>query len=388
MSVCNRNKAAGGGHGRVFPACVLLAALLLVLAPGMSPADSGVDLSWIRLPAGFRINIYAQVPNAREMAVDPESGRVFITTRGQGLYTLLDRDGDGLADENRRLLPVLKGAAGVALSGKLLFVSEQDRISRYDIGELLRKGATPAPRVIFDGLPDERWHGSRYARMGPDGWLYVANGSPCNICWPRGLEDSIIRLRADGSGLEVYARGIRNSVGMDFHPRTGELFFDDNNVDNMGDDIPPGELNRVSRPGQHFGFPYYAGGHVRHPDFELAEPPAVVFPVLEYQAHTAPLGLGFYHGDQFPADYRNDLFVAQHGSWNRTIPVGYRVMRIHFDAAGLPVGKSVFASGWLQADGRVLGRPADVQTLPDGSLLVTDDHAGRVYRIHYAGTGR
>jgi len=362
---------------------IFLLSVCLLLSPGMSLAATGAEMRGIHLPAGFHISIFARVPMAREMAVDSASGRVFVTTRGQGLFTVLDRDGDGLADETRRLLPVLKGVAGVALSGDKLFISEQDRVSRYDRDELLRKGAAATATVIFAGLPDERWHGSRYTRMGPEGWLYVANGSPCNICWPKGLEDSIIRLRPDGSRMQVYARGIRNSVGMAFQPRTGELFFDDNNVDNMGDDVPPGELNRASRSGQHFGFPYYAGGHVRHPDFARQEPPEVVFPVVEYQAHVAPLGLSFYTGEQFPSDYRNDLFVAQHGSWNRSSPVGYRVMRIHFNAKGLPVGKSVFASGWLQADGRVLGRPADVRMLPDGSLLVADDHAGVIYRIHY-----
>jgi len=242
------------------------------------------------------------------------------------------------------------------------------------------------PRIpIKEDLPTEFLHGWRYAGFGPDRKLYVSIGSPCNICEDKGLEGTIIRMDADGKNAEVVARGVRNSVGFDFNPVTGDLYFTDNGADNMGDDIPPDELNHVTKIGQHFGFPYRGGKSVTLTGMEGKTPPdGIQAPVIEFQAHSANLGIHFYTGDMFPAEYKNDAFVAQHGSWNRTSPVGYRLMRIRFDDKGNATGKEVFAEGWLQGDDAA-GRPVDIKELPDGSLLVSDDYANVIYRITYGG---
>ncbi|RME32838.1 MAG: sorbosone dehydrogenase family protein [Gammaproteobacteria bacterium] len=346
-------------------------------ATGASPAW----LERITLPPGFRIELLAPLSGAREMAVAPELGVLFVTTRDNELHAV---PLDGRAP--RRLLTGLNGGLGVAWSGPWLFVTEQHRIRRFDARALLAEGAAAGGETLFAGLPDKAWHGTRTTEVGPDGRVYVAVGVPCNICLPDGLEDAIVRMRQDGSGFEVFARGIRNSVGMAFHPVTGELYFNDNNVDNMGDDIPPGELNRAPRPGLHFGFPWVLGRDIRHPDFAtMPVPVEVVPPLIEYQAHTAPLGMAFYTGEAFPPEYRGDLFVAQHGSWNRSVPVGYRVMRVRFDGKETPQRLEVFASGWLGPSGQVMGRPADVEMLPDGTLAVSDDRRGVIYRISHRG---
>jgi glucose/arabinose dehydrogenase len=235
-------------------------------------------------------------------------------------------------------------------------------------------------------LPDDVFHGWRYAGFGPDGLLYFAVGAPCNVCETRGFEGTILRMRADGHDLQIFARGIRNSVGFDWHPRTHELFFTDNGGDFLGDLIPPDELNRAPEPGLHFGYPYQYGQGVPYPDLAGRDPPQLTIPpVLELEAHAAALGIEFYDGNMFPAEYRGDAFVAQHGSWNRTDPVGYRAMRVRFDQQGRPVGQEEFITGWLRDDGGVLGRPVDIKELPDGSLLISDDHAGLIYRVTHSG---
>jgi glucose/arabinose dehydrogenase len=235
----------------------------------------------------------------------------------------------------------------------------------------------------MEGLPNKFLHGWRYAKFGPDRKLYVAIGAPCNICEPKGREGSIIRLNPDGSDVETVATGVRNSVGFDWHPKTGEMFFTDNGADNMGDDIPPDELNHVKEIGGFYGFPYIGGKSVRLTGFADKKPPRdPIAPVIEFQAHVAALGIHFYRGDMFPQDYRGDAFVAQHGSWNRSEPVGYRIMRVRFDENGNAVDKEVFADGWLEG-GNAVGRPVDIAELPDGSLIVSDDYADVVYRISY-----
>jgi len=239
--------------------------------------------------------------------------------------------------------------------------------------------------VIYDRLPDKAHHGWRYIAFGPDKKLYVTVGVACNICDFSDPEGTILRMNPDGSGAEIYARGLRNSVGLAFHPETGVLYFTDNNTDLMGDDIPPGEFNAAPRPGMHFGFPYYAGGDIRHEDWKDKKPPQeVTFPVVEFDAHSAALGVEFYTGDMFPEEYKNNAFVAHHGSWNRTDPIGYRIMRVKFDAEGNAAGAEVFIDGWL-IRGEAWGRPVDLLQLPDGSLLVSDDYQGVIYRIFYKG---
>jgi glucose/arabinose dehydrogenase len=279
-----------------------------------------------------------------------------------------------------------------------LFIAEQNRVLVFPAAEFFYEGPDVAAFVVVKQgeliPPDEESfnHTARVCRIGPDDKLYIALGQPYNVPAPEKLDKyakwgigGIIRMNRDGSGREVYARGIRNSVGMDFNPANGELWFTDNQVDGMGDDIPPGELNRVTAPGQNFGFPWYGGGNTRTNEYKDAEPPAdVVFPEVEMDAHAADLGMTFYTGRMFPPEYRGGIFSAQHGSWNRTTPVGARVMFTSLDEEGGAAETNVFAEGWLLEDtGEYLGRPADVAQLPDGSLLVSDDLAGALYRISY-----
>jgi glucose/arabinose dehydrogenase len=348
-------------------------------------AWAGPPVERIRLPPGFTAETYAEVAGARSLAVVDTLSTVFVGTRGDAVYAVVDDDRDRRADRVVRVRAGLKVANGIAWHAGYLYVAEQHRIIRLPAGDL--DGLAHAePEVIFTGLPDKRHHGWRYARFGPDNLLYVSVGAPCNICIVTGLEGTIVRLRPDGGGgVQVFARGVRNSVGFDFNPRTAEMYFTDNGADWMGDDRPPDELNRAPSAGLFFGFPWFGGGHHRTLPFaDEVLPEPVVFPEVEFGAHVAALGVHFYRGKSFPADYRTDAFVAQHGSWNRSVPDGYRVMRVRFAADRQPTSE-VFADGFL--DGRrPWGRPVDVAELADGSLLVSDDHAGAIYRIRYRGS--
>ena len=365
---------------------LVLGALSVAAASGVSAGQRAAErnLSRLNLPTGYRIAVYAEVPGARQMAVGDAMGTVFVGTRGDKVYAVVDRDRDGSADETLVFNDGLNAPTGVAFANGYLYVSERHRLTRYAAAELDIERRDFTPEVLYDGFVDNAHHGTRYTRVGPDGKVYVAQGVPCNICVPEGDSDAIFRFDPDGSGREVFASGIRNSVGMDFHPRTGELFFTDNGVDNLGDDVPPGEFNRATEAGQHFGFPYYAGGRAQHPRFENREPPKpVTFPAVEFQAHVAALGVHFYRGQQLPIG--DSALVAQHGSWNRTVPVGYRVMRVPFDGEGNPAGKEVFIDGWLPDADSGWGRPVDVVELKDGSLLISDDYQGVIYRVSYEG---
>lgn len=368
------------------PLAGLLAAVIgLTATESVSAQEAQPILSRIKLPPGFKISIFAEVPQARSLTIDGRSGTIYVGSRGETIYSVRDTDADGIADEVMLRANHLKVPNGIAYHDGRLYIAEQQRISYWPVPE---DAASTVPirllTAIKSDLPDKRHHGWRYAGFGPEGKLYVSLGSPCNICQPQGLEGSIIRMNPDGTDVETVARGVRNSVGFDWHPKTGELFFTDNGGDRMGDDIPPDELNQVTEAGQHFGFPYLGGRSVRLTGFEnRVAPPDAVAPVVEFQAHTASLGIHFYRGDMFPAEYRNDAFVAQHGSWNRTVPIGYRIMRIRFDDSGKAVGKEVFAEGWLLENGSRVGRPVDITELADGSLLVSDDFAGLIYRISY-----
>ncbi len=356
---------------------------MVLLSGGCARADVAADLERIRLPAGFSIAVWARVPGARSLAVAPELGAVFVGTRDDRVFAVVDRDRDGAADEAFQVASGLKVPNGVAWRDGHLYVVEQHRLLRMPVAALPPDGPMRA-EVLFDDLPDRRWHGWRYAAFGPDGALYVAVGAACNVCAPNGLEGSILRFDPETWTPTVHATGVRNSVGMDFHPLTGELFFTDNGADWMGDDAPNDELNHAPEPGLHFGFPYFGGGSHRTDDFAAQTPPADTrLPVIPFNAHVAALGLRFYTGARFPAAYRNDALVAQHGSWNRSVPDGYRVMRVRFDDAGRALAKEVFAEGWL-VDGESWGRPVDVAVLWDGTLLVSDDANGAIYRIDYA----
>ncbi len=357
----------------------------VLLAGFALSAHAGQDwLGKIRLPEGFHISIYTdQTPNARSLALG-DDGTVYVGTMDEGkVYALRDDDHDGKADKVLTLAAGLNDPNGVAFFKGDLYIAEIGRIVKLkDIAAHLAD--PPKPIVVFDGYPKDRHHGWKYLRIGPDGKLYVPVGAPCNICLSeKEIYASLTRLDVDGRNLEIYARGIRNTVGFDWNPQTGELFFTDNGRDWLGDDVPPEELNAAPKAGMHFGYPFCHGGDIADPEFGNLQacsrftPPAWKFP-----AHVAALGIRFYQGRQFPAQYQGQLFVAQHGSWNRSTPQGYRVVLVKFKD-GKPVADMIFADGWLQANGDVLGRPVDVLELADGSLLVSDDLKGVVYRIVY-----
>ena len=362
----------------------VLAAMLTAAAANVQ-AQSSLPLERIRLPPGFVIELVARVPNARAM-VWGRNGTLFVgSTRGQVHAVSLPATGAADAARVRTIASGLRDPAGVAFRDGALYVSAVSRILRYD--DIERSlDSPPSPVVVTDALPDEGHHGRRFIAFGPDGKLYVPIGVPCNICRPDAERYGIItRMNADGSGREIVARGVRNTVGFDWHPRSKELWFTDNGRDWMGDDAPPCELNRVTRPGDHFGYPYCHGGAIADPEFgKQRSCREFVAPVQNLGPHVAPLGMRFYTGTQFPAAYRNQVFIAEHGSWNRSQKIGYRVTLVRLDAVGRALSYEAFAEGWLDGQ-QAWGRPADVLVAPDGSLLVSDDGAGAIYRIRYKG---
>lgn len=375
----------GYRDGKSWGLAALCAALTLgASALGASAASAAPEdnLGKLKLPPGFAVSIYAHVPDARSMAVTPNSRVVIVTTRQQNLWAVVDDDGDMKSDGLIQLQSALNVPSGVAYQDGFLYLAEQHRVRRTQFDEN-RPDRLLIWKLVRGGLTDARQHGTRELAFGSDGRLYLALGVPCNICMPAAPDDALLSFAPDGSNEIVFATGIRNSVGIDFHPGTGELWFTDNGADTMGDDIPPDELNRAAKPGQFFGFPFFGGGRERTAEFkDKPLPREVTFPGLELQAHSASLGIHFYRGSQFPAEYRNDLFVAQHGSQSRSKPSGYRVLRVKFDKKGSPVGQEVFIDGWLEPAGP-WGRPTDIAELKDGSLLVTDDAAGVIYRVTY-----
>lgn len=358
-------------------------------------------LTKIKLPHGFHIGLYAIVPDARHMAVGPQGVVLFVGTRKNKVYAVTDRDKDRVADEVKEFAPSLdfKIPNGPCFSKDgMLYIAEQNRVLVFPAAEFFYESPDVAAfNVVKQGelIPpeDESYnHTARVCRVGPDGKLYITLGQPFNVPAPAKLDGfkqhglgGIIRMDQDGKNREVFAWGIRNSVGMDFAPDK-TLWFTDNQVDGMGDDIPPGELNRADKPGMNFGFPYYGGGKTRTKEYASeTPPPGLTFPQVEMVAHAADLGMTFYSGKQFPAKYRGGIFNAQHGSWNRTVPVGARIMFTSLKPDGTADKTEPFAEGWLTADGEYLGRPVDVAQLPDGSILVSDDFAGAIYRIWYDG---
>ncbi len=356
-----------------------LLALLWLLA---GTAAQALPLETIRLPPGFAIELWATVPNARQMALGASSdkgGVLYVGSMRAGKVHAVRFDARYKAGEVLTVASGLQLPTGLAWREGNLYVAAVSRILRYDaIDRQLDKPL--APVVVTDTLPTDTHHGWKFIAFGPDGKLYVPVGAPCNICAPADTYAAILRMNADGSQREVFARGVRNSVGFDWNPADGSLWFTDNGRDMLGDDSPPDELNRAPRAGLHFGSPYCHGGSIADPEFGLRrtcaefEPPA-----QKLGPHVASLGMRFYHGTMFPAAYRGDIFIAEHGSWNRSKKIGYRISRIRIKD-GRAVAYESFADGWLQGEA-AWGRPADVQELPDGSLLVADDHAGAIYRI-------
>ena len=358
---------------------VSLLASLVVASAATSSSAAAPNLAELRVPAGFGIEIWADgVANARSMTRS-ERGTVFVGTRTGGGRVYAIRSTPAGERSVTVIASGLNSPNGVAYRDGALFVAEIDRILRYDdIDARLDAGAKvlPAP-VTVATLPKDRHHGWRYIAFGPDGKLYVPIGAPCNVC-DRDADgySMITRINPDGSGREIVARGVRNTVGFRWHPKTRELWFTDNGRDMLGDDIPPCELNRLSRVGEHFGFPFCHGKDVADPEFggkgRCAD---FTPPVQALGPHVAPLGMLFdREGTQ--------VIIAEHGSWNRTKKVGYDVVRVALDAKGQVTKKEVFVSGWAEGED-YFGRPADVHVLPDGSLLVSDDVAGAIFRVSY-----
>lgn len=374
-------------------AVVLTALALLACSGGPAGAQVGerdgssLPLERIELPEGFSISTYAAgVPGARSLTLG-DRGTVFVGSRDPGnVYALVDADRDGRAERVHVLAEGLRSPNGVAFRDGDLYVAEISRILRLDdVEQHLADPPEPAPEpaVVYAGYPDDRHHGWKFIAFGPDGWLYVPVGMPCNVCDPENeIYGTITRIRPDGSDLQIYAGGIRNTVGFDWHPQTGNLWFTENGRDRWGDDRPPDELNVITEKGQHFGFPHCHGDGLRDPEFgEGVDCSRYRDPAIELGPHVAALGMRFYTGDMFPAEYTNDVLIAEHGSWNRTNKIGYRVMRVEIED-GEAVGYEPFATGWLQGE-EAWGRPVDVLVMPDGALLVSDDRAGAVYRIAY-----
>ena len=353
-------------------------AVALILA-ACARADD-LPLEKIRLPPGFAIEVVARVPNARAMTLGSK-GTLFVGSMDAGkVYAVTLKPGPAA------VTTVASGLArpvGVAFRDGALYVSAVSRILRYDDIES-RLDRPPPPVVVSDKFPADAAHGWKFIAFGPDGKLYVPVGAPCNICEPDPDRYAVItRMNPDGTGLEVYARGLRNSVGFDWDPRTKELWFTSNGRDWLGDDLPPDTLNHAATAGLNFGYPYC---HAGVPDPEFGSRHACSEfegPAQKLGAHVAPLGMRFYTGSGFPPKYRSGIFVAEHGSWNRSRKVGYRVTMVRVEN-GRAVGYEPFATGWLQAD-TAWGRPADVLVMPDGALLVSDDLAGAIYRIRYTG---
>ena len=362
---------------------IRLLAVALALGCTAAGAQSKLPIERIKLPPGFEITVFAEgVKDARSMALG-EKGTLFVGTRTAGNVYAIKHDGRK-ATQVRTIASGLDMPNGVALKDGALYVAEVGKVWRYDAIE--DSAATPKPTLVYGKYPTDKHHGWKFVRFGPDGWLYVPVGAPCNICDREPPYASITRLKPDGSAMEVFARGVRNSVGFDWHPETKELWFTDNGRDMMGDDMPPDELNHAPKAGMHFGYPYCHGGDVADPEFggrrKCAEfsPPA-----RRLGAHVASLGVRFYTGSMFPAEYRNRLFIAEHGSWNRSRKSGYRVMAATIEG-GKVVDYAVFAEGFLDvATDTAWGRPVDVQVMADGALLASDDHADAIYRIAYRG---
>lgn len=344
------------------------------------------DLEPIKLPEGFRIDYYAKdVKNARSMAMS-ESGILFVGTRSNDkVFAVVDENKDGKADEVVEVASGLNSPNGVAIRNGDLYVAEISRVIKYpNIEQTFRD--KPKYEVVNDRFPTDLHHGWKYIAFGPDGKLYVPVGAPCNICYKpeTPIYASIARMNPDGSELEVYAEGVRNTVGFDWHPESKNLYFTDNGRDMLGDNMPPDELNRATQKGQHFGYPFCHAGTIPDPDFgKQRDCSEFVAPVKTLSPHGAALGMKFYTGNMFPQEYKNQIFIAEHGSWNRTNKIGYRLMHAVTDASGNVTSYEPFAEGWLQGE-KEWGRPVDVLVMKDGSLLVSDDTNDAIYRITYA----
>ncbi len=366
------------------------------------------NLERVKMPPGFKIELFAIVPDARHMAVAPSTNMLFVGTRKTTVWAVTDRNSDGVADEVKSFAPSLKftNPNGVCWTRDgFLIVAEHNRVLNFPAAEFFYEGPDVAViEVVPQGklIPPEEEsynHGARTCRVDDSGMLYITLGQPYNVQPKEKVAmyeqlgiGGMIKVNAfDGGKREVVARGVRNSVGMDINPKDKSVWFTDNQTDGMGDDIPPGELNRVSKMGEHFGYPYIHGNNVQiagtaaAPDLKDMKPPAAwTKPQIEFPAHQAQLGMTFYTGKMFPAKYQGGAFVAAHGSWNRTKASGGLINFVSMKADGTADKSEVFADGFLDPDtGLYRGRPVDVAQMKDGSLLISDDFAGAIYRVTY-----
>lgn len=350
-------------------------------------------LKKLKLPPGFTISLYANVPGARSMTLSP-NGTLFVGTGGLGgnyqrVYAVQDTNHDGIADDVKIIADGLNVPNGVAFKDGDLYVAELQRILRF-------KGIEPKidnpgkPEVFADGLPDDSYHGWKFIRFAPDGSLIVPQGAPCNVCDVDANHAAIFKISPDGKTKTVIAKGVRNSVGFDFHPTTGDMIFTDNGRDALGEDMPFCELNRLpaknwkESQSLHFGFPHCHSGKFLDPDYTQGHSCSeFTSPIMDFGAHTAPLGTRFYSGRMFPKEYTNQIFVAEHGSWNRKEPQGYRVSMAWTEDDGKTFKYKMFVEGWLERGRKHWGRPVDVEVMKDGSLLISDDGAGAIYRVTY-----
>jgi glucose/arabinose dehydrogenase len=356
-------------------------------APAPTKKEEPADLlAKLSLPPGFSIAYYAEGVDGARSLTRGAQGTIFVGSRKAGkVHALVDADGDHKAERVVLLADGLRQPNGVAFRDGSLYVAEINRVIRFDDIEA-RLDDPPDPVVVNDTFPTDGHHGWKFIRFGPDGKLYVPVGAPCNVCEEEdSIYASITRMNADGSGREVFASGVRNSVGFDWHPQTDELWFTDNGRDMLGDDRPPDELNHAPKLGMHFGFPYCHGGDIEDPEHGQGHPCSEFEPPAQRLGpHVASLGMRFYDGDAFPAEYRHQIFIAEHGSWNRSTPIGYRVMLVRLQD-NKAIRYEPFATGWLSEDGTAWGRPVDLMVMPDGALLLSDDRAGAIYRITYSG---
>nr|WP_299068187.1 sorbosone dehydrogenase family protein [uncultured Allomuricauda sp.] len=353
--------------------------------------ETDLPLMNLNLPEGFKITIFAEgIDGARSMTMG-DNGTLFVGTRNEKqVYALQDLDGDFRADSIITLDTDLESPNGVAFKDGALYVAEVSRLLKYqNIEEQLSN--PPEPEVIYDDYPTEFHHGWKYIAFGPDEKLYVPVGAPCNICDSTTVDEryaTITRMDPDGSNREIYAKGVRNTVGFTWHPETEQMWFTDNGRDMMGDDIPPCELNRVDQAGQHYGYPYCHGGTVKDTEFGDQFPcEDFVPPVQQLGAHVAPLGVKFYTGNMFPSSYKNQAFIAEHGSWNRSSKVGYKIslVRLQDNEA---ISYETFIDGWLDEESQErFGRPVDILFLEDGSMLISDDFGDAIYRVSYSVDG-
>lgn len=353
-----------------------------------SNADNGLlestNGSGLKAPKGFNITYFAKdVENARSMSLSP-SGILFVGTRDEGnVYAVVDTNKDYKADKTYTLAKGLNMPNGVAFHNGSLYVAEVNRLLRFDNIEN-NLSNPPSYVVVYDKYPSDAHHGWKFIRIGPDNKMYIPVGAPCNVCLEENkIYSSITNINLDGSDMKIFAEGIRNTVGFDWHPVTKELWFTDNGRDMLGDNTPPDELNKAPKEGMHFGFPHQHGMNITDPEFgKNVDFNKFTKPEKELGPHVAALGMRFYTGNMFPAEYKNQIFIAEHGSWNRSEKIGYRITLVKLDEGGKVLSYDTFIEGWLK-NGNVSGRPVDIELLPDGSMLISDDYANCIYRVTY-----